>query len=184
VLHMDKNLLFKLINEDDLSLRQISKTTNLSLSTVRYWCKKYGLKSQHQIYSSKNWNCNLCGETNKINFYGHKKSLCKKCMNEHSVERILCQRKKIKIKLYEAFGKQCSCCGLIDHYSVYDFHHLNSKEKEFSIADKNHGSWGSIKDEAKKCTMVCSNCHRKLHSNRLTIINPIKFDENKIKSFK
>jgi hypothetical protein len=39
----------------------------------------------------------------------------------------------------------------------YDFHHLESDEKEFQISGKVK-SWENIVNEAKKCVMLCSHC--------------------------
>ncbi len=47
-----------------------------------------------------------------------------------------------------------------------DFHHTNSDEKEMSISVAVHRGWGikRIKEEIKKCQVVCANCHRIIHS--------------------
>jgi len=57
----------------------------------------------------------------------------------------------------------CSC-GEND-ISCLDFHH-ESGEKEFNIsrAIKAGYSLERIKTEINKCSIKCSNCHRKLHS--------------------
>jgi len=51
---MDYDILSKLV-EEKLSINQISKKTNLSFTTVRYWLKKYNLKTQGYILQT-NWN--------------------------------------------------------------------------------------------------------------------------------
>jgi len=47
-----------------------------------------------------------------------------------------------------------------------DFHHKNKHSKESTIANAIHGCWSikRIETEIKKCVVVCSNCHRKLHA--------------------
>lgn len=62
----------------------------------------------------------------------------------------------------------CYCCGETD-YSCLDFHHTS--KKEFNIADMvNRGfALDKILKEVDKCSILCSNCHRKLHAGRTMI---------------
>lgn len=85
---------------------------------------------------------------------------CKSCRSEFSSEN----RKKLKIQAIEYKGGKCTRCGLKDDPCVYDFHHLNPKEKEFSLGKRNL-SFDKIKDELDKCVLLCANCHRKEHAN-------------------
>ena len=98
-------------------------------------------------------------------------------------EKIKEWRKNTKIKLVEGFGKMCSICHLIDDPIVYDFHHLDPDQKDFGIASRIR-SWENVISEAKKCVMLCSHCHRKVHFSGLKIETPILFDETKVVSHK
>lgn len=100
-----------------------------------------------------------------------------------SYEKVKEWRKATKIKLVEGFSSKCSLCEIEDDPVIYDFHHMESKDKEFQLSSKIM-SWEKIVSEAKKCVMLCSHCHRKIHFRNLTIENPIPFDESKIKSEK
>jgi hypothetical protein len=62
--------------------------------------------------------------------------------------------------LLKGLKTQCIRCGE-DHPAVLDFHHTNPDEKESSIARIK--SRKKIIEESKKCIVLCSNCHRKLH---------------------
>ena len=104
-------------------------------------------------------------------------------MKQSSYEKVKEWRKNTKIKLFEGFGSKCSCCGLQDDPIVYDFHHLESDGKEFQISSKVM-SWENVVIEAKKCVMLCSHCHRKVHFKNLQIDNPIMFNEELISSIK
>lgn len=59
----------------------------------------------------------------------------------------------------------CVVCGE-DEQCCIDFHHLDPSKKEMGInMMKNRGySLSRVIEEAKKCTPVCSNCHRKIHA--------------------
>jgi len=92
-------------------------------------------------------------------------------------------RKNTKIKLVEGFASKCCICNLEDDPVVYDFHHLDEDKKDFQLSSKVM-SWENLVNEAKKCVMVCSHCHRKIHFRNLIIEKPIEFDEKLVKSEK
>lgn len=76
-------------------------------------------------------------------------------------------RKTIKHRIVEAFGNKCACCGNTFNDCCYDLHHINPEEKEFEVGQKNYNgakSWLKIRDELKKCNLVCANCHRLIHA--------------------
>lgn len=60
-------------------------------------------------------------------------------------------------------NKKCIRCGIED-YRVLEFHHLNEKDKSFSIS-LNYLNLGldTIEQEIKKCVILCANCHRITH---------------------
>ena len=87
---------------------------------------------------------------------------CKKC----SVDAVTKRRKLLKIKAVEYMGGVCSECKEEHLPCVFEFHHLNPKEKDFAIsASGNTRSWDSIVTELEKCVMLCANCHRIAHYN-------------------
>lgn len=78
-------------------------------------------------------------------------------------------RKRIKIALVTAFNNKCAYCGLEDNPVLYDFHHLNPDEKEFGIGSSSTTrSRQAYLDEAKKCVLLCSNCHRRIENKLIT----------------
>lgn len=46
-----------------------------------------------------------------------------------------------------------------------EFHYENPNENEFKLGSENIMSWHEHKNEALKCILVCSNCHKQIHSN-------------------
>lgn len=72
-----------------------------------------------------------------------------------------------KAELILLHGGKCSACGLkFDGCSaVFDFHHKRPRYKKFNInnASLNKYSFAKMKQEAKKCLLLCANCHRRLH---------------------
>ncbi len=90
------------------------------------------------------------GERGKRNAENHRKWMKKR-------------RDTDKQKLVEEFGDKCSDCGTTFPNCCYDFHHLDPATKEFEIAPSIGSKYEKVLTEAKKCVMLCSNCHRIRH---------------------
>ena len=70
-----------------------------------------------------------------------------------------------KLELIKMMGGECSRCGYKENIAALDFHHLNPEEKSFQL-DARHLSnthMEKIMEEAKKCVLLCANCHREIH---------------------
>jgi len=67
--------------------------------------------------------------------------------------------------------KSNACCALCpESESVcLDFHHLRDKDVPISRIVHRGYSWERILMEMKKCVVLCSNCHRKVHAGILTV---------------
>lgn len=73
---------------------------------------------------------------------------------------------KQKERAIEAKGGACIHCGIQydgTNSVIFDFHHLDPSEKEFSPGDIMRGSWEKIEKEIDKCVLLCANCHRLEH---------------------
>lgn len=71
---------------------------------------------------------------------------------------------------------KCIICGE-DYTRCLDFHHLNNKQKDFSVADmvcKGY-STDSIMKEISKCIVLCRNCHAKIHYSKKSLLIKMKF---------
>lgn len=73
-------------------------------------------------------------------------------------------RNRMKEKAVEYKGRCCQICGYDRCIRALDFHHIDSSKKDFTISSNCNKSWERIKIEIDKCILVCSNCHRELHS--------------------
>jgi len=69
-------------------------------------------------------------------------------------------------KLIALFGDKCQDCGKSTGYdSAYDFHHRINDQKKFTIGSVfREASWEELLEEAKKCDLLCVNCHRIRHA--------------------
>ena len=87
-------------------------------------------------------------------------------MNPNYYEKQKDRALKRKYELVKLKGGKCEICGYDKNYCGFDFHHVTPNEKEFQL-DSRHLSNTSIEkltEEANKCMLVCSNCHRELHN--------------------
>ena len=71
---------------------------------------------------------------------------CKSCFNWYCCNRWV-ERKKREI---EKMGGKCSQCGVVDHYSIYAFHHKDPKEKEADWTQMRLWSEDRMREELKK----------------------------------
>lgn len=113
------------------------------------------------MYMTKN--CAKCNQLKPLTeFYnrpdrkdGHQ-PYCKSCHNEYCIQRWL----NVKKKAIEYKGGKCIDCDKSFEYYLYDFHHLNPKEKDVDWNKLRLRSWDKIKEELDKCVLLCCMCHR------------------------
>jgi predicted HNH restriction endonuclease len=82
---------------------------------------------------------------------------------EEIYQRKMDRRKRLKEEIVRVSGGKCKICGYCRCISALDFHHsLENKEGNITTLIKN-GSRQKVLKEAKKCMLLCANCHRELH---------------------
>lgn len=74
-----------------------------------------------------------------------------------------------KRRCLDVLGGKCIKCGET-HHKLLEFHHLDPKEKEFTIGTmcNSHQPWSIIELELKKCVLLCCKCHRLEHFDEKT----------------
>ncbi len=86
---------------------------------------------------------------------------CGKCASEWVINN----RRRKKAELVNMFGGRCIVCGYKKYAGALDFHHTNPKNKSFALSVKGLSySRESILQEAKKCVLVCKNCHTEIEA--------------------
>ena len=132
--------------------------------------------------------CVKCKETKPLDDFpwkskvnNRKHSRCKVCstaynreyyMNgekENQIKRVKTNKKKV----YDAYidwkkQQKCSLCPE-DAYECLDLHHLDPNEKDFDPSRAKDYGWKKFLTEVEKCIILCSNCHRKVHSGRIKL---------------
>lgn len=92
-------------------------------------------------------------------YYKHKETENKNRYVSRKERRIKLQNLANRYKAY----KGCNKCG-IKNPIILDFHHI--KEKSFNVATGIAHDYKRerIKNEIRKCIVLCANCHRIIHS--------------------
>ena len=165
---------------ENLSMRQISKKTGKSLTSIRYWFKKYKLvQNNTNIYElTGKKKCSKCKiEKNIENFYKRRgvifgSTYCKDCTNRSTVERM----NLFKSRCVEYKGGCCQSCGYNKYNGALEFHHLNPLNKDFTISHMKSYSFDDIvKSELDKCVLLCANCHREVE-NGIKFVAPPRIE--------
>lgn len=62
----------------------------------------------------------------------------------------------------------CEICRARPHPCALDFHHRDPQTKKFSLSTGcGTRGWKSIREEVKKCAILCANCHRRVENGDL-----------------
>lgn len=71
-------------------------------------------------------------------------------------------RTRLKERLLYVMGGKCQLCGYDKCIHALEMHHINPEEKSFSIGQNTNLATEKVFNEAKKCVLVCANCHREI----------------------
>jgi hypothetical protein len=86
------------------------------------------------------------------------------------IRKVTERRRKLKEMAVGYKGGKCMFCGYDTCTAALDFHHLDPKEKDFSLSVRGlTRSWDRIKSEINKCVLVCANCHREIHAGIIKV---------------
>lgn len=72
------------------------------------------------------------------------------------------RRVALKERAIDHMGGKCQKCGYDRCPEALDFHHLDPREKDFTISSRL--GWEAVVEELKKCVLLCANCHREAHA--------------------
>lgn len=102
-------------------------------------CEVHGLVP-HRLDGKTRWRCRAC-----------------------EASRIAKRRRRIKALLVKEAGGKCVRCGYNRCEVALEFHHRDASSKFFNVSAKgNTYSLARLRKEAKKCDLLCANCHREV----------------------
>ncbi len=171
-----------LLRRQNFSYNKIAKILNCSKGTISYHCNKANLEdinlrrtiTKEEIAGIQNYYKEHTASETAIKFnvsvgsvkYHSDRKTIFLTEEEHKIKtftRLKNRRKKLKLLGVEYLGGKCKICGYNRCVAALDFHHINPKEKEFSISSRSV-SEKRLYLELDKCILLCSNCHREIHN--------------------
>ena len=125
--------------------------------------------SDYDICHNMSMKCTVCSRALR----GRQRKFCsRECKNKSgnvAYQSYLAQQKRgrvRKLELIKMFRGSCEKCGYNTNYAALEFHHLDPGEKTFQLdlRSLSNRKWSVIVREARKCILLCSNCHAELHN--------------------
>lgn len=97
--------------------------------------------------------------------YGTRKQ-CRRC----AAEAVSATRTTRKDKLIASRGGKCERCGYDRTSHALEFHHRDPATKSFPLSKASRETWENLRAEARKCVLLCANCHRELHAGLWNLV--------------
>jgi transposase len=155
--------------ERGMTIAEIATEVGLSKGAVRHWLRRHGLRTKNRRgrrakaaaqakeagVLTVRMTCAHHGETEfALESRGYYR--CKRCRAEAVTRR----RRRVKEILVAEAGGACVLCGYDRCPGALEFHHLDPLAKRMPVsADGNGIALETLRAEARKCVLVCSNCH-------------------------
>jgi len=172
------------LRKEGLTYEEIRKQIGCSKATISYHCRKNDLSNpngvkipseEEKLLMQEYYNeCGSCIKTSQK--FGWSKSTVLKYVKTEKHEKlsdeefrkmksanVISWRQRTKLKLIEYKGGKCQKCQYDKCVQALEFHHLNPKEKDFTISGKSW-SFEKLKKESDKCVLVCNRCHTEIHA--------------------
>ncbi len=155
------------------SVKEVALALDTNAETVRRWIRHYGLPQPIDIRRSQREDalaagevsiqrkCRRHGQTSFALVGSERRPRCKRCRAEAVARR----RRRVKETLAAEAGGKRVLCGYDRSLSALQFHHRDRKTKSFGIAERGlTRSIMEVREEAKKCALLCSNCHAEVEA--------------------
>lgn len=88
---------------------------------------------------------------------------CRRC----SAEAVTRRHRKLRAILVAEAGGRCAICGYDRCIMNLHFHHVDPSQKSLNMTVARGKSLEAYRVEAKKCVLVCANCHGEIETGLL-----------------
>ena len=162
------------------SIGEIAAEVGRSKGTVRHWLRRYGLRTEaarrraspEETRSAKQTGllevtrvCSRHGETQFL-LEGRGDYRCKRCRSE----RVARRRRQLKETLVAEAGGRCCICGYDRSTAALHFHHPERDARRMPVNARGIAySLDTLRAEASKCVLLCSNCHAEVENGLATV---------------
>jgi transposase-like protein len=165
--------------EAGMTIAQIAEAVGRSKGTVRHWMRVASLRTARArgervkiAQAAKaaglltvTMSCRHHGETDFI-LEGRGYYRCRRCR----AEAVVRHRQKLKAVLVKEAGGRCCICGYDRFVGALEFHHLDPSEKRLTLSSQGVTySLETLRAEAKKCVLVCANCHAEVEGGSASL---------------
>lgn len=159
------------------SIATIAEQLGRSTATVRHWLSKYGLETRATLERRAGRAAREAGQLTVTRHCRHHgltefwlegrgSFRCIRCRHEAVTRR----RRKIKQILVADAGGACVICGYDRYIGGLHFHHREPSQKSFAVSvDGVTRSLDRARSEARKCVLLCSNCHAEVEAGLASI---------------
>ena len=158
---------------DGLTVQQMAERLRIGATTVRYWLRKYGLRTARARGARASADerlvireCRHHGFTAWVRAGSSGRFRCKRCRTA----AVTARRRRVKRLLIEEAGGCCVLCGYDRFPGALQFHHVDPSAKSFALSVQGVArSLEKARAEAAKCVLMCANCHAEVEGGLATI---------------
>jgi 5-methylcytosine-specific restriction endonuclease McrA len=165
-----------------LLLREMATELGRTIASVRYWLARYAIErpgrrqlaevDREAVAAARQVGrrqvrgfCPRHGESDFV-LETRGRARCKMCRQE-AVNR---RRRNVKRILVEEAGGRCAICGYDKYVGALQFHHRDPSQKAFSLSATGvTRSLEKARAEARKCELLCANCHAEIEAGMATL---------------
>jgi transposase-like protein/DNA-directed RNA polymerase subunit RPC12/RpoP len=154
------------------SVASIASELGVSGATVRHWLRKHGIETKRTVHVRQTRAAKAggrvriqreCSSHGPTQFTLDRDGVyrCLRCRSEAVARR----RRLVRETLVREAGGRCATCGYDSYVGALQFHHLDPSAKEFGLSSRGvTRSLESLRAEAKKCILLCANCHAEVEA--------------------
>jgi transposase len=164
----DRARLEQLVRQGD-SLKEIALALDRSIATVRYWLRRWGIerrdarRTRVDPATAPREITRACRRHARTVFRLDARGTyrCVLCSQEHVAAR----RRRVKQILVEEAGGCRVECGYGVCCAALQFHHVDPSTKSFALSHEGvTRSLERAREEARKCVLLCANCHAEVEA--------------------